>query len=315
MDFIRNLTLRQLQIFTSAASHVSFARTAEELHLTQPAVSMQIKQLEDTVGLPLFERRGRGLALTEAGEKLSHHAMRILGELRDAKETLESLKGANTGSITVGLISTAKYFAPKLLARYSEQFPEVDVRFVIGNRENLLKLLLDYGIDLAIMGRIPSDLDAVSEPLATHPHVIIAPANHPLRDARRFDMHELRKETFLLREQGSGTRTVAEEMFKHHLFQPAKAVTLGSNEAIKQAVMAGMGASLLSLHTLLLELRTGEISVLDVDGTPIMRTWHIVHMAAKRLSPACATFRSFMLDNTASQLQADYSRYFTSSLA
>lgn len=311
MDFIRNLTLRQLQIFTSAASHVSFARTAEELHLTQPAVSMQIKQLEDTVGLPLFERRGRGLALTEAGEKLSHHAMRILGELRDAKETLEALKGANTGSITVGLISTAKYFAPKLLARYSEQFPAVDVRFLIGNRENLLKLLLDYGIDLAIMGRIPSDLDAVSEPLATHPHVIIAPASHPLRDARRFDMHELRKETFLLREQGSGTRTVAEEMFKHHIFQPRKTVTLGSNEAIKQAVMAGMGVSLLSLHTLLLELRTGEISVLDVDGTPIMRTWHIVHMAAKRLSPACATFRRFMLDNTASQLQADYSKYFS----
>jgi LysR family transcriptional regulator, low CO2-responsive transcriptional regulator len=310
MDLIRNLTLRQLQIFASAASHVSFARVAEELHLTQPAVSMQIKQLEGAIGLPLFERRGRGLALTEAGEKLAHHAKRILGELRDANDTLESLKGAHTGSITVGLISTAKYFAPKLLARYSEQFPEVEVRFVVGNRENLLKLLLDYGIDLAIMGRVPSNLDAVSEPLATHPHVIIAPTGHPLRNATQFDMHELRNEVFLLREQGSGTRTVAEEMFRHHLFKPAKEVTLGSNEAIKQAVMAGMGISLLSLHTLLLELRAGEISVLDANGTPIVRTWHIVHMAAKRLSPACASFRSFMLDNTATQLQADYSKYF-----
>lgn len=309
-DFIRSLTLRQLQIFASAASHVSFARTAEELHLTQPAVSMQIKQLEDTIGLQLFDRMGRGLALTEAGEKLVHHAMRILGELRDAEETLQSLKSANTGTITVGLISTAKYFAPKLLARYSEQFPGVDVRFVIGNREGLLKLLQDNGIDLAIMGRVPKELDAVSAALATHPHVIIAPAQHRLKDAKRFDMHELRHEAFLLREEGSGTRSVAEEMFKHHLFQPAKVVTLGSNESIKQAVMAGMGVSLLSLHTLLLELRTGEVCVLDVNGTPIIRTWHIVHMATKRLSPAGETFRRFMLDNTAEQLQADYSRYF-----
>ena len=310
MDLIRNLTLRQLQIFAKAASQVSFARAAEELHLTQPAVSMQIKQLEDTIGLPLFERRGRGLALTEAGEKLVHHAMRIIGELHDAEETLQSLKGASAGAITVGLISTAKYFAPKLLARYSEQYPEVDVRFVIGNRENLLSLLQQNAIDLAIMGRVPKELDALSEPLASHPHVIVARADHPLREAKRFDMHELRNEVFLLREAGSGTRTVAEEMFKHHLFQAAKIVTLPSNETIKQAVMAGMGVSLLSLHTLLLELRAGEISVLDVNGTPITRTWHIVHMASKRLSPACAAFRGFMLDNTAIQLQADYSRYF-----
>ncbi|HJU71739.1 MAG TPA: LysR substrate-binding domain-containing protein [Paucimonas sp.] len=311
MDLIRTLTLRQLQIFICAASHVSFARAAEELHLTQPAVSMQIRQLEDTIGLALFERVGRGLALTEAGERFTRHAMRILGELRDAEETLQSLSGAHAGSITVGLVSTAKYFAPKLLARYSEQFPAVDVRLVIGNRERLLKLLQDNGIDLAIMGRIPKGIDAVSEPLAPHPHVIIAPAHHALREAKRFDLHELRGEAFLLREAGSGTRAVAEEMFKHHLFQPAKVVTLGSNETIKQAVMAGMGVSLLSLHTLLLELRTGEIALLDVNGTPIARTWHIVHMASKRLSPACKMFRQFLLDNSALQLQADYDRFAT----
>ena len=309
MDFVRSITLRQLQIFAVAARHQSFARTAEELYLSQPAVSMQVRQLEDMAGLPLFERVGRNLTLTEAGGKLAHHAERILGELRDAQETLQSLKGANSGSITVGLVSTAKYFAPKLLARYSELFPGVDVQLVIGNRENLLKLLQDNGIDLAIMGRTPKELDAVSEPLAHHPHVIIAPTQHPLRDAQRFDMHELRHETFLLRELGSGTRKVAEEMFKNHLFTPAKVMTLGSNESIKQAVMAGMGVSLLSLHTLLLELRTNEIALLDVNGTPIARSWHIVHMTSKHLSPSCLTFRRFLLENTAAQLQTDYSKY------
>lgn len=306
MDLIRTLTLRQLQIFLSAASHVSFARAAEELHLTQPAVSMQIKQMQDTIGLSLFERVGRGLALTEAGEKFAHHAMRILGELHDAEETLQALKGAHAGSITVGLVTTAKYFAPKLLARYSEQFPDVNVRFIVANRESLFKLLQDNGIDLAIMGRVPAGMDARSDLLAPHPHLIVAPAQHRLRDAKRFDLHELRNEVFLLREPGSGTRSVAEEMFKHHLFTPAKVVTLGSNETIKQAVIAGMGVSLLSLHTLLLELRTGEIALLDVNGTPIARTWQIVHMATKRLSPACEMFRRFLLDNAACQLHADY---------
>lgn len=314
MDLIRTLTLRQLQIFISAATHVSFARAAEELHLTQPAVSMQIRQLQDTIGLELFERVGRGLALTEAGEKFTHHAMRILGELRDAEETLQALKGAHAGLITVGLVSTAKYFVPKLLARYSEQFPDVDIRFEIGNRESLFKLLQDNCIDLAIMGRVPNGMAAVPQLLAPHPHVMIGPAQHRLRDARRFDLHELRNEVFLLREPGSGTRAVAEEMFKHHLFQPAKVVTLGSNETIKQAVMAGMGVSLLSLHTLLLELRTGEIALLDVNGTPIARTWQIVHMASKHLSPACEMFRRFLLENAAFQLQADYANFLVTPL-
>jgi DNA-binding transcriptional LysR family regulator len=247
VNFIRSLTLRQLQIFVIASRYLSFARTAEELHLSQPAVSMQIKQLESVVGLPLFERIGRKLTLTEAGEKLSHHASRVLGEIKDAQDTLTSLTQAGTGSINVGIVSTATYFAPKLLALFSELYPHVDVRFSVGNRETLLHLLQDNAIDLAIMGRPPRELDTVAEPLAYHPHVIVAPRFHPLRDARRFDLQELHDETFLLREPGSGTRLVSEQMFKNHLFTPVKMVTLGSNETIKQAVMAGMGVSLLSL--------------------------------------------------------------------
>lgn len=309
MNFIRSLTLRQLQIFIVASRHASFARAAEELHLTQPAISMQIRQLEDAIGLALFERVARRLALTEAGERLTHHASRILGEIKDAEDAMMSLQLADSGSITVGIVSSATYFAPKLLALYSHQYPKVDVHFSVGNRESLLRLLQDNAIDLALMGRPPAELDTTVEPLAYHPQVVIASVTHPLVGARRFDLHELRGETFLLREAGSGTRTAAEEMFKQHLFKPAKVVTLGSNETIKQAVIAGMGVSLISLHTLHLELRAGELALLDVNGTPIERTWQIVHMRTKQLSPTCALFRRFLLEHTAPHLDREYSQY------
>lgn len=309
MNFVRNLTLRQLQIFVVAARHLSYARAAEELHLTPPAISMQLKQLEDNVGLPLFERMGRGVTLTGAGELLVHHALRILGEIKDAEASLQALAGAETGQITVGLVSTAKYFMPRLLAKFTRSRPGVDVQFTVGNRELLLQKLQDNAIDLAIMGRIPVEIDAHGEPMARHPYVLVAPADHPLRTARRFELHELRQETFLLREEGSGSRRVAEEMFKNHLFTPARTISMGSNETIKQAVMAGMGISLLSLHTLPLELKTGEVSLLDVIGTPIERTWYVVHMNAKRLMPAGMNFRDFLLDETAPALTQEFDHY------
>lgn len=312
MNFVRTLTLRQLQIFVVAARHLSYARAAEELHLTPPAVSMQLKQLEDNVGLPLFERMGRGVALTAAGELMVHHALRVLGEIKDAEANLQALLGAETGQLSVGLVSTAKYFMPRLLARFSQEHPGIEVQFTIGNRQTLLQKLQDNAIDLAIMGRIPTEIDAHAEPLAGHPYVLIGPADHPLRDARRFDMHELRQETFLLREEGSGSRRVAEEMFKNHLFTPKRTVSMGSNETIKQAVMAGMGIALISLHTLPLELKTHEVSVLDVLGTPVERTWYVVHMNAKRLLPAGQRFREFLLDNAAEALEQEFGIYLRS---
>jgi DNA-binding transcriptional LysR family regulator len=309
LNFIRSLTLRQLQIFVVASRYTSFARAAEELHLTQPAVSMQIHQLEDAIGLRLFERVARKLTLTEAGEMLTHHASRILGEIKDAEDAMTSLKQADSGSINVGIVSSATYFAPKLLALYSHLYPKVDVHFSVGNRDALLRLLQDNAIDLAIMGRPPPELDTTTEPLASHPQVVIAPLNHPLCGARRFDLQELNGDTFLLREPGSGTRMAAEVMFRQHLFTPAKIVTLGSNETIKQAVMAGMGVSLISLHTLLLELRTGEIALLDVNGTPIERTWQIVHLRSKQLSPTSVVFRQFLLDHAATHLEHEYAPF------
>jgi LysR family transcriptional regulator, low CO2-responsive transcriptional regulator len=311
VNFIRSLTLRQLQIFVVASRYTSFARAAEELHLTQPAVSMQIHQLEEAVGMRLFERIARRLTLTEAGEKLSHHACRILGEIKDAEDAMTSLKQADSGSIAVGIVSSATYFAPKLLAIYSHLYPKVDVHFSVGNRDALLRMLQDNVIDLAIMGRPPPELDTTTEPLAWHPQVVVAPLDHPLCGARRFDLQELRADTFLLREPGSGTRMAAEEMFRQHLFTPAKIVTLGSNETIKQAVMAGMGVSLISLHTLLLELRTKEIALLDVNGTPIERTWQIVYMRAKNLSPTCTVFRQFLLEEAAVYLDHEYAPFVT----
>lgn len=305
MNFVRSLTLRQLQIFVAAARHLSYARAAEELHLTPPAVSMQLKQLEDNVGLPLFERLGRGVALTEAGEMLVHHALRVLGEIKDAEARLQGLLGAEAGQLSVGLVSTAKYFMPKLLARFAQGNPGIDIQFTVGNRATLLQKLQDNALDLAVMGRTPTEIDARAEPMASHPYVLIAPPDHPLRGQTGFDLHELRHETFLLREEGSGSRRVAEEMFKHHLFTPARTIDMGSNETIKQAVMAGLGISLLSLHTLPLELKTGDLCVLDAIGLPIERTWYVVHMNGKRLLPAGGKFRAFLLDN-AGELLAGY---------
>ena len=309
VNFIRSLTLRQLQIFVIASRCPSFARAAEELHLTQPAVSMQIRQLEEAIGLPLFERVARRLALTEAGERLSHHASRILGEIKDAEDAMMSLTQADSGSIAVSIVSSATYFAPKLLALYRQQYPKVDVHFSVGNRETLLRLLQDNATDLAIMGRPPPELGTTAEPLAYHPHVIVAPLSHPLRHAKAFDLQELANDTFLLREPGSGTRAVAEHVFRQNLFVPARSVTLGSNETIKQAVMAGMGVSLISLHTLSLELRTDEIAVLDVNGTPVERTWQLVHSRSKQLSPTCLAFRRFLLENAEPFLEREYAQF------
>ena len=297
MNLVRSLTLRQLQIFVVAARNLSFARTAESLHLTPPAVSMQLKQLEENIGLPLFERTGREVRLTAAGNILTHHASRLLGEIKDTEFSLQSLLDAETGQLTVGMVSTAKYFMPRLLAGYSRENQGVDVQFTVGNREVILQKLVDNELDLVIMGRMPTEVDATSVPMAVHPYVIVAHPDHPLADKPVFDLQELRHETFLLREEGSGSRRVAEEMFKNHLFTPEKTLTLGSNETIKQAVMAGMGISLISLHTLLLELKTGFLKVLPVIGTPIERKWYLVHMNSKRLLPSGQRFKEYLLDH------------------
>jgi LysR family transcriptional regulator, low CO2-responsive transcriptional regulator len=303
---IRRITFRQLEIFCAVTHHLSFVRASEELHLSQPAVSMQIKQLEEALGLPLLDRFGKRVALTEAGVRLHEHASRVIGELNDAEETVNQLKGLRGGRITVGMVSTAKYFAPKLIARFTAQHPNLDLRILAGNRGTLHGYLHRNEIDLAVMGRPPRGLEMVTEAFAQHPYVIIAAPDHPCAKADSIDLFELRGETMLLREPESGTRALSDEYFEKTLFRPKRLIEMDSNEMIKQAVIAGMGVALISLHTLALELRHGALAILKVQGTPLMRTWHVAHLADKRHSPAAKALRDFVLQYGGDFLRTEF---------
>ena len=291
---MRHLTFKQLRIFEAAARHLHFGRAALEMHLTQPAVSLQLKQLEAHVGLPLFEQMGRRMHLTRAGEELLRHARIVLQHLREAEEEIGLLKGARGGELHIAVTSTAKYFAPKLLAEFRRTHPEVKVRLAVSNREAVVRQLADNAVDLAVMGRAPSGLDTLAASFAKHPLAIIAWPEHRLARRRRVALEELAGETFLIREPGSGTRNAMERVFAAHGFRPAETIEMSSNETIKQAVMAGMGVSFLSLHTVGLELAARRLVVLRVAGTPVMREWFVIHRERKRLSPAAAAFKEFL---------------------
>ena len=291
-----NPSLRQLRTFVSAARHLSFARAAEELHLTAPAVSMQIRDLEAAVGLPVFERSARSISLTTTGEYLLVHARRVLATLKEAEDTIARLRGVQVGRVTVGMVGTAQYFLPKLLAQFRGEYPGVEVRLTVGNRDQLAKQLHDREIDLAIMGRPPKEADVRSEAFAQNLLGVIAGVDHPLAKARRIAPTRLGHEAFIVREPGSGTRAAMDAFFKAERIAPPAIMEMSSNETIKQAVIAHMGLTMLSLHTLGLEREAGQLAVLDVQGTPLKRDWHVVHLGSMRLSPAADAFRGFVLD-------------------
>ncbi|MGQ9724338.1 MAG: LysR substrate-binding domain-containing protein [Tepidimonas sp.] len=293
---MRNATFRQLRVFAEVARHLSFARAAQSLHLTPPAVTMQIKQLEEHVGLPLFERQGRRVSLTTAGEYMLVYARKVLATLKDAEDTAARLQRLETGTLTIGLLSTAQYFVPALLAEFTREHAGLDVRLAVGNREQLVQMLHNAEVDIAIMGRPPTELNVRAEPFGAHPHVFVAPTDHPLLRVGHPTVQSLLPYRFIVREHGSGTRAVFQGFFERHRLEPRIAMELPGNEAVKQAVMAGLGLGLLSLHTLRLELEHGLIARLDVEGTPIVRAWHIVHTLAKLLSPAAEAFRYFVLE-------------------
>jgi len=295
---MKNTTIRQLRVFDEAARRLSFARAAEALHLTPPAVTMQIKELEAGVGLPLFDREGRKVALTTAGEYLLVYARRVLATLKEAEAAMARLKHVETGVLDVGLVSTAKYFMPQLLARFREEHPGVELRLHVGaNREQLVAWLREAEIDLAVMGRPPRELATRAEPFAAHPQVFVAPAGHALAGGRSVAAAELEDWPFIARENGSGTRKHMEDYFHAQHVAPRIVMEMSSNETIKQAVMAGMGLSFLSLHTIGLELRSGLIAVVHVEGTPIVRTWNVVQLSSRILSPAAEALRYFVLEH------------------
>ncbi|HSH30546.1 MAG TPA: LysR family transcriptional regulator [Thiohalobacter sp.] len=291
-----NVTLRQLRIFEAVARHLSFTRASEELHLTQPAVSMQIKQLEQTVGLPLLDQQGKKTYLTEAGEEMYRYACAVTDKLEEAAQVFEELKGMRRGHMSIAVASTANYFAPRLLATFFQRYPDVTVSLDVTNREGLLRALAENETDLVIMGKPPEDMDLVAENFMDNPLVVIAPTDHPLaRKRNRIPFAALANETFLIRERGSGTRSAMERHFAQHGLELSSTMEMGTSEAIKQGVEAGLGLGLLSLHTLEMELALKRVAVLDVETFPIMRHWYVVHRRGKRLSTAAQAFKHFVL--------------------
>ena len=300
-----NVTFRQLRVFTEVARHGSMIRAAESLHLTAPAVSMQIKEVEAQVGLSLFDRHGRQVSLSTAGEYFLVHARRLLANLKEADNAMARFKRLEHGLLTIGIVSTAKYFVPHLLARFHEEHPGVEVRLrVVGNREQLVSMMESGDVDMSVMGRPPKEIATRAEAFAAHPLVFVCPPKHRLLDVGRPPVALLQEQPFIVREHGSGTRAAMAAFFAEHRFEPHITMEMSSNETIKQAVMAGMGLSFLSLHTIGLEVRLGLLHVLDVEGTPIMRTWNIVRLQSKLLSPAAEAFRYFIIERGEAHLLA-----------
>ena len=300
-----NITFRQLRVFTEVAQQGSMSLAAASLHLTPPAVSMQIKELESQVGLPLFDRHGRQVSLSTAGEYFLVHARRLLANLKEADNAMARLKRLEHGLLTIGIVSTAKYFVPQLLARFHEEHPGVDVRLrVLGNREQLVALMQAGEVDLSVMGRPPKEIVTRAEAFAAHPLVFVCPPKHPLLRLGHPPVSALEGHAFIVREHGSGTRNAMEMFFAEHRFEPRITMEMSSNETIKQAVMAGMGLSFLSLHTIGLEVRSGLMQVLDIEGTPLMRMWNVVHLQSRLLSPAAEAFRYFIIERGEAHLVA-----------
>jgi LysR family transcriptional regulator, low CO2-responsive transcriptional regulator len=290
-----HLTLRQLQVFESAATHLNFSLTAKQLYLSQPAVSMQIKQLEENIGLPLFEQIGKKVFLTEAGRELFHYSRNITQQLGEMEAVFDEMKGLEHGKLTISVVNTANYFTPRLLATFCRRHPNINVILQVANRDAVLKQLADNSTDLAILGQPPEGLDIIAKPFLDNPLVVIAAPDHPLARLKRVKFARLAEETFLSREQGSGTRSAMERVFAQHKIQPHISMEMETNEAIKQAVQAGMGLGILSLHSIELELETKRLAMLNVENFPLMRNWFVAHRSNKRLSSAALAFKEFLL--------------------
>ena len=298
-----HVTLRQLQVFEAVARHLSFSRAAEELYLTQPAVSMQIRQLEASVGLPLFEQIGKKIFLTEAGNEVYHYSRSIAQQLTEAEAVLSEMKGLKRGKLNISVVSTANYFAPQLLALFCQRNQDVTLSLKVVNREELLHQLASNEMDLGVMGQPPEGLDIVAEPFMENPLVVVAPPGHPLVTERNIPLSRLAQETFIVREQGSGTRSAMERFFQQHGLNLATGMEMSTNEAIKQAVQAGMGLGVVSVHTIALELETRRLVVLDVESFPILRHWYVIHRKGKRLSAMAQAFKDFLLKEAAQVMQ------------
>ena len=299
-----HITIRQLQVFEAVARQLSYTRAAEELHLTQPAVSMQVKQLESSVGLSLFEQLGKRVFMTQAGETMLRHAQTIMRHLATAREEMDELKGVDSGRLRIAVASTVNYFATRLLATFTRLHPSVQVTLDVTNRETLLQKLEDNQPDVVLMGKPPKDLDLDADAFMDNPLIMIARPDHPLSKHRSIALKELTEETFVVREPGSGTRIAMERFFDQKSFTPSATIEMTGNETIKQSVEAGLGLAIVSVHTVELELTLERLIRLDIRGMPIMRRWYVGHRRGKRLSPTAQAFRQFVLDEGTRQAVA-----------
>lgn len=289
------ITLRQLEILEAVARCGSFSRASAELHLTQPAVSMQIKQLEGTLGLPLFDHIGKHIALTEAGRETLRSSQAIGRELANLEQTLADLQGLKGGTLTVSAASTASVFAARLMALFRALHPDVQLSLNVVNRETLLRHLGENSIDLALMGTPPTDQHLSAQPFMANPLVIIAATGHPLAGEHDIPLARLLEEPMIGREQGSGTRIALEKFLTEQGLSFKAAMEMNKNEAIKQAVEAGLGLGVVSLHTVQAEIASGQLCVLDVQGFPLQRQWYLVQREGRRASPAAQAFTELVL--------------------
>jgi DNA-binding transcriptional LysR family regulator len=300
---MKNATLRQLKVFECVARHLSFTRASQELHLTQPAVSTQVRELEAHAGQTLFEQLGRRIYLTQAGEEMLHHARAIIQQFREAEEAMHRLNGIPGGRLNVAVISAGAYFFPRLLAEFSRRHPGAELNLAVHNRAEVVRQLEQNRTDLAVMVRPPSGEDVVCEPFAPHPFVIIAAPEHPLAAKKRIPLEVLAREPFIVREEGSNTRHQMNEAFRGLLPKLNIVMETRSTEAIKQAVIAGMGVSFLSAYTVRLEREAGSLVTLDVKGFPLMLEWYMVHRKGKRLPPVAVAFKKFLLEEGAELIE------------
>jgi len=292
------MTLRQLTLFKAVAEHLSFTRAAADLSLTQPAVSIQIKQLESNVGMPLFEQIGKKIYLTDAGRELYATCHDIFARLEALEMSLSELQGAIKGQLKLSVVTTATYFTPHLFSEFLRLYPEVNIRLNVTNRIHILERLANNEDDLVVMGQVPEQLNVQAHQFLENPLMIIAHPQHQLVGKKRIPLAALAEETFLVREIGSGTRLAMERCFASHHVELKTGMELGSSEAIKQGVIAQLGLSVLSQHTLTLELASGVIRLLDVENFPLIRHWYIVHLTEKKLSLVARTFLNFLLTQT-----------------
>ncbi len=301
-----HITLRHLKIFEAVSRCGSISRAAAELHLTQPAVSMQMKQLDEQIGLPLLEQVGKRMFLTEAGRELQRHALDIGARMSELNAAMDQFRGLERGLLRLAVVSTANYFLPSLIADFNRRHPGVRVSLQVANREFVLSALADNNTDLAITGRPPDSLDVVAQHFMDNPLVVIAAPSHPLAALGAVPLQRMAQETLVVREPGSGTRAAMERHFAAQHVAYRAGCEFGTNEALKQAVRAGLGLGVVSVQTIDLELQAGCLVVLPVEGFPIIRQWYVLHRTHKRLSDAARTFREMLLglDPAASLAQA-----------